>query len=142
MADRLFIDKKYETAVIDKIDAEKILGLNFPDCERMDLFLFAMSLGVNAGYRTPLNAKKGLILETALNNRPEAKAAIYSLSIEELRKMNQEDKLDDKDFAFQVAEEYANTGFGIMEKWFSGHVPNVYQFIKEMDDRYEQLFEE
>ena len=104
MADRLFIDKKYETAVIDKIDAEKIFGLNFPDCERMDLFLFAMSLGVNAGYRTPLNAKKGLILETALNNRPEAKAAIYSLSIEELRKMNQEDKLDDKDFAFQVAE--------------------------------------
>ena len=25
MADRLFIDKKYETAVIDKIDAEKII---------------------------------------------------------------------------------------------------------------------
>ena len=141
MADRLYIDKKYEERVIGKVDEIGFLGLDSQTSERIDLFMFALGVGISAGERTPLKVKKGFILEGVLNKREEAYSLIYSLFIEELRKENQEDKLDDKDYAYTIAEEYANTGFQIMASWFENDTPNVYYFIKQMDQKYEEYFE-
>ncbi len=141
MADRLSIDKKYEERVVGKVDEIRFLGLDSQTSERIDLFMFALGLGIREGKRTPLKGKKGFILEGVLNKREDAYSLIYSLFIEELRKENQEDKLDDKDYAYTIAEEYANTGFQIMASWFENDTPNVYYFIKQMDQKYEEYFE-
>lgn len=141
MKDRISIDKKYEERVVSKVDDIRFLGLDSQTSERIDLFMFALGLGIREGIRTPLKGKKGFILEGVLNKREEAYSLIYSLFIEELRKENQEDKLDDKDYAYTIAEEYANTGFQIMASWFENDTPNVYYFIKQMDQKYEEYFE-
>jgi len=142
MSDRLSIEKKYVSGVIEKIDDTGFLDFDIHNAERIDLFMFALGLGVKAGIRTPLANSHGLILATAVENKTEAASAIYSLLVEEARKENQEDKIDDRDLAFEIAEEYANTGFKMISDWLNQkEQPNIYRFIKEMDEQYEKIGE-
>ena len=144
MIDRLSIEKKYNSEVVDRIDETGFLRLGKGQhSERLDLFMFALGLGVKAGVRTPISTKHGLILATTVENNAEAMAAIFSLWIQEAIMTNQEDKLDDRDLAFQLAEEYANTGFMILAEYLkTPNLPNIHVFIKEMDNRYKECFPE
>ena len=94
MADRLYIDKNISEEVIPKIDDSKLLGLDNSNSERIELFLFAMSLGKKEGRRTPLKVKHGFILETSIKSVDGALSYIFSLLVDELQKINEEDKIE------------------------------------------------
>lgn len=142
MADRLYIDKNISEEVIPKIDDSKLLGLDNSNSERIELFLFAMSLGIKEGRRTPLKVKHGFILETSIKSVDGALSYIFSLLVDELRKINEEDKIDDKDYAFKIAEEYANTGFQIIAKWLSSKIDEEnlrYSLLEDIDEAFENI---
>lgn len=141
MVDRLNIDKKHLNT-IDKIDELDYLGLGKESSDRIDLFLFAMGIGIKLGERTHLAVKHGFILASAVDNRPDAKAAIFSLLADFVRKTNEEDKIDNRDLAFEIAEEYANTGLIKLAEGFKQESPRShYSFIKEMTSMFESYFE-
>ena len=66
-----------------------------------------MALGIKTGKRTPLKAHVSFIREESIKNHGCAMSYIFSVLVDELRKTNEEDKIDNKEKAFEVAEEYA-----------------------------------
>lgn len=140
MIDRLSIDKKAKDTVIAKIDERKFLGLDNDSIQHIEMFMFAAAVGIRAGIRTPLNTKLGFIQATAI--RPEQMSAIYSLMVDEMRKANTEDKINDQELAFNIIQEYANTGLNEIGKWMDETKDNdkLWELIGDMDDMYEEYF--
>lgn len=144
---RLSIDKHINDSVIPAIDETKILGLDKGASERIELFLFAMALGVRLGKRTPLKVQHGFIRETSIKGLMGAMSTIYSLLVNEVKNTSDEDKIDDKNLAFKVAEEYANTGFIEIEKWIptiatkDDAINLMWKCIGEMDEKYENIIQ-
>lgn len=108
----LFYDKS--TGIVEKIDEEKFLGLNLPDTSRLDLYLFAMSLGKGIG--TQLTKKDSFVRSEYLKTRLEALPLIASLSLGECTGDNLDAYLD-KNLMYNSADECANTGFKIIKNW-------------------------
>lgn len=145
MADRLSIDKRINDAIIPEIDKTKLLGLDKSNVDRIELFLFAMAIGVKQGLRTPLLASHGFILESSILSNDIAMSEIYSVMVREMRKRNEEEKIGDKDEAFLVAQEYANTGFQVISEWLSNLKKKdseaiMWDLLEEMDTKYEDCF--
>lgn len=145
MADRILgIEKKIFTeSVIPYIDKTKFLGLDNSNSRRIELFLFALAIGVKENKKTPLTAFHGVIRESSIN--PNDMAKIYTVLVHELRKTNEEEKIGDKDLAFQVAQEYANTGFLTIQKWLDNldskdEETVLWDLILELDEKFSQIF--
>lgn len=145
MADRISIERSVNDTVVPLLDEKKILNLDKHSADRTELFLFAMALGVAKGVRTPLKSTHGFILETSVKSYDGAMSQIYSVSINELIGNAEEDKIGDKDYAYKIAEEYANTGFKIIGKWLNGKDNSedlMWTLIAEMDERFEAIISE
>ena len=145
MADRISIDRSINDSVVPLLDEKKLLSLDKSSADRTELFLFAMALGVAKGIRTPLKSTHGFILETSVKSYDGAMSQIYSVFINELIGNAEEDKISDKDYAYKIAEEYANTGFKIIGKWLNNKEdPDdlMWSIIAEMDEKYENIFSE
>ena len=145
MADRLYIEKKTNDFVITDVDKSKLLGLDKSSIDRTELFLFAMAMGIIEKRRTALVASHGFILDKSFENFNGAMSALYSLQINELRNLNEEEKIGNKDEAYLIAEEYANTGFQVIANWLGEIKGNdeeelLWDLIVELDQTYEALF--
>lgn len=147
MADRFCVDKQYSEELAKKqIPNHKVLYLNENKNTKTELFLFALALGVHEGKRTPSKAKEGLILTGSFQNTDMAMAVVNSVAIQELRKNGRDNEINNSDVVYQIAEEYANTGFAkIMEL-----IPNFDVFDEErfelqimemLDDEYDQIMQ-
>lgn len=146
MIDRIYIDKKINEEVIPLIDERDFLGLSLSKSatERTDLFIFALALGINEGKRTPLTTKHGFILDSSIENNDIALSLIYSVLVEEMRNENTEEKISDKDTAYLVAQEYANTGFYVIKNWLDNNKTDegtLWKLLSEMDEKYNKVFE-
>lgn len=141
MIDRLSIEKNAKETIVAKIDERKFLGLDNDTVEHIELFMFAAAIGIHMGVRTPLSSKLGFIQATAV--RPEQMSAIFSVMVDEMRKANTEDKINDRDIAFSIIQEYANTGMIEIGKWMAETRDNdkLWDLISDMDDMYEEFFE-
>ena len=150
MKDRLSVDKSFvvpEDSVVTLLDEKKLLRLDKSNADRMELFLFAMALGYAQGVRTPSKASHGFILETSATSYKGGSgiSQIYSVFINELIQNAEEDKIGDKDYAYRIAEEYANTGFLTIKKWINGKEDPeglMWSLIAEMDEKLESIFGE
>lgn len=144
MADRLKIDNKYiEGFIKEKGDALDILKLK-SDGERTDYFMLALALGVNDGHRTPSQHGVGLILESVVRGKEFAMSFIYSIALQELLKEGRERDISDKDIVYGIAEEYANTGFKILDEMIPENSKYdeetfMYQLIGLMDEKYASI---
>lgn len=144
MADRLKIDNKHiEGFIKDKGDALDMLKLK-SDGERTDYFMLALALGVNEGYRTPSQHGVGLILESVVRGKEFAMSFIYSIALQELLKNGREKDINDKDIVYGIAEEYANTGFKVLEEMIPDNTKYdeeafMYQLIGIMDEKVEMI---
>lgn len=144
MADRLKIDNKYiEGFIKEKGDVLDVLKLK-SEGERTDYFMIALALGVNAGYRTKSQHGMGLILESVVRGKEYAMSFIYSIALQELLKDGRERDINDKDIVYGIAEEYANTGFKVLEEMIPENSKYdeetfMYQLIGIMDKRMEQI---
>lgn len=116
MADRIYVTKKVYDKLIPEIDRTNFLGLGKP-VERLALFMFAASIGIAEGKRTPLESRSDLVLEAVINKDHHSKSEMFAVLINQAIKDQEEDRISDKDYAYVIIQEYANTGFNMIESW-------------------------
>jgi len=128
--------------LLEKIDDANYMGLGVKVTTRSELFLFAMSLGVESG--TPLEIvspyQGGLVLEKSLDS--STLASMYGQFISLLTDPDNElDTVADKGQVYKMAEQYANTGFQIIADYFEKKKPEdlLWELFLELDIQYEAI---
>lgn len=138
--DRIYVSKNADK-LIDIIDSKKYLDLDKSTTTRMELFLFAMALGIETKTQTALSslAQGGLALEQAIKNQD--KSLIYAFYIYNLPEDETIDSAADKEKVYSMAQEFANTGFHIIEQYMQTKTAEstFWDLVKELDEQYEQL---
>lgn len=146
MADRFSVTNSVNNKVIAKIDSSHFLSLDNDSCDRTDLFMFALALGLEEKKRTPLDSTHGLILESTFGRSHIAMSEVYALMIDSLIGTEEEDHMDDKDLAYTIAQEYANTGFGIIAEWLTDTSEDneeiiIHELISKMSKKFKEIAE-
>lgn len=141
MPDRLNYSTKAKQ-LLEKIDEVNYMGLGLKGITRSELFLFAMSLGVESKTkREVVNPYAGgLVLDKSIDSRTQA--SMYSHFISLLNDPNNElDSITNKSLVYKTAEQYANTGFEIIADYFDNKKPEalLWDLFLELDVQYEEI---
>lgn len=141
MPDRLNYSTKAKQ-LLEKIDEVNYMGLGLKGATRSELFLFAMSLGVESNTKTEVvnPYTGGLILDKSVDSK--TRALMYSQYISLLEDPDNElDAVTDKGHVYKTAEQYANTGFEIIADYFNNKKPEdlVWDLFLELDAQYEEI---
>jgi hypothetical protein len=141
MPDRLNYSTKAKQ-LIEKIDEENYLGLGNKGITRSELFLFAMSLGVES--ESPTEVKNpytgGLVLDKSIDGKTQA--SMYAQFISLLKDPENElDTIAKKSEVYKMAEQYANTGFEYIADYLAKKKPEdlVWDLFLELDKQYEAI---
>lgn len=123
---------------IEKIDESNYLGLGKQSISRSELFLFAMALGVDTS-PTKLDNVNGLILEKSFGGQMQA--LLYALFIDKKTNEGTLDLITDKELVYNLAQEYANTGFDILDDYIQKKKDEdlIWDLIDELDKQYNDL---
>lgn len=141
----LNISKDQAKKIVRKIDQENYMKLGKPT-SRLDLFNFAVALGVRQGaadINTPLPNKESFVRDEYVGNERFMYSALYF--VDHVTKHPEDlDNVIDDNITFQVAEKYAEEGFGILMDYMSemGELPLTYKLIGEMDKKFEEIRDE
>lgn len=105
--------------IIKELDNSKyfLLNLSNETASRTDLFNFALALGLREGGSTPLDTSKGLIRTSNEDVKPYFfmyKSIYFDKVLSEAE--SKIDDITDIDAAFDLVEQYANTGFNILDR--------------------------
>ena len=128
--------------LLEKIDNANYMGLDKGMITRSEVFLFAMSLGVESKTKNEITSthQGGLILEKSIDSK--TRASIYSQYIISLKEPSNElDEILKKDKVFKLAEQYANAGFEMIAYYFENKEPEelVIDLFLELDSQYEKI---
>lgn len=128
--------------LLEKIDEVNYMGLGLKGITRSELFLFAMSLGVESKTKTEVinPYPGGLILDKSIDSKTQA--SMYSQFISLLEDPNNEiDAIADKSQVYKMAEQYANTGFEILADYFNKKKPEdlVWDLLLELEAQYIEI---
>ena len=136
--DRINISKRARESV-ERIDETQFLGLQDSSTSRSELFSFAMALGFETGIPTKLESVNpgGLILEKSIESR--TRALMYALFIGQLGTEDL-DEITKKDAVYSLAQEYANTGFEILEDYMRNEKASalIWKLLEELDAQYDK----
>lgn len=123
---------------IERIDSTRLLNLDNKNCSRMELFLFAMALGVESGIETELSKTETLVRGEYINTRNEA--FLYSVYLAELVSDKELETIEDIGNVYGKAQKYANTGFKLINDMFEKSEEVVrLELLKELDDMYHSI---
>ena len=141
--DRINVTKKAHD-LIEKIDDHKFFGLNTPDTTRSELFLFAMSLGIDT-FPTPLDNKYqgGLVLDKSIDNQTKALMTALSIAESSTDEMEKLDEATNKEVVYNLADKYANTGFMILEDEFTKAKKDedlIWSYFTQLEKQYTDIF--
>jgi hypothetical protein len=130
--------------LLNSIDKENYFSLGIDSINRSQIFLFAMSLGIES--KTKSEIKKahtgGLILDSSISSR--VRAAMYSQFIMSLQDPENElNAITNKSDVYKMAEQYANTGFEILKDYYENRKAEdlVIDLFMELDKQYEEIEE-
>lgn len=126
---------------IDKIDSSKLLNLDNKSSSRMELFLFALALGVESGIETDLTRTDTLVRAEYINTKNDA--FLYATYIADLDKDTEIEEIENVSKVYGKAQRYANTGFKIIDGMFEKSEEVVrLELLKDLDEMYEAVIEE
>lgn len=140
----LKVAKNISDTTIPAIDSTNVLGLKSP-YDRCDLFVLAMALGIESGKKGEMN-NKGIALVRESSVSSKNNAYITSLLISELQTSGELDKIADKDEAYSLAQDYANSGFKIISDLIKciqqgdTQEDTIWNMISDLDSKYDELF--
>lgn len=138
----LNISKAQNKNIVRKVDQDNYMKLGKPT-SRLDLFNFAMALGVRQGspdIDTPLSNKESFVRDEYIGNERYMFASLYFVD-HVISHHEDLDKVIDDSITFQVAEKYAEEGFNILNDYMKqlGELSFAYKLIDEMDSRFQQI---
>jgi hypothetical protein len=153
--DRISIDRNLNADIIKgKIDKGNILGLgkkgNEDDerTERIEVVMFAAALGVEEEKKTKSQVTEGIVKNEQLIKKPYFNSLIFSILAAELIENDNIRELDSRTRAFDLIEQYANTGLNKFNELLhldeAGHNNEdyIYNMLQKLDEKYEKLFGE
>lgn len=135
--DRINISKNAKE-IVSKIDEKKYFGLQDTAVSRSELFLLAMAIGVDT---VPTKLENiypgGLILDKSIDGC--TRALMYALFISRLNGAEL-DEITKKNDVYVLAQEYANTGFEVLEDYMNKKkdVELVWELLDELDMQYDK----
>ena len=135
---RISISKKAREFV-SKIDETKYLGLQDSAVSRSELFSFAMAIGVDTIPTKLENTYPGgLVLDKSIDSG--TKALMYALFIDKLGGGDL-DEITRKDEVYTLAQEYANTGFEVLEDYMGRKRDSelIWDLLEELDSQYRAM---
>lgn len=140
----LNIAKAYDDGFIEQIEKTKYFQLHKNATTRTDLYCFAIALA-EMEHQEPtaiqsVGAVKSFVRTEFLTN---CEPLLSSLYFEKCLKDNT-DQIDDicnRDEVYNLAEKYANTGFGILKKWNETLDEDTlfYKLIGYMDKKFDEI---
>lgn len=136
--DRINITKKAKS-IVDKIDQSKYLGLEFPTTTRSELFILATAIGIDTVPTKLENINPGgLILESSIDNT--TRALMYAYFISKLPNVNMLDNVTNKEYVYTTAQEFANTGFEILDDYIDHKKDSdlIWDLLEELDNQYNE----
>lgn len=136
--DRINITKRAKN-VVDKIDQSKYLSLEFPSTTRSELFILAMAIGIDTVPAKLENINPGgFILESSIDST--TRALMYAYFISRLPNVGMLDNVTDKEYVYNTAQEYANTGFEIIDDYINNKKDNelIWDLLAELDNQYRE----
>lgn len=126
---------------IEKIDKVKLLNLDNKNCSRMELFLFALALGVESGIETDLTKTETLVRAEYINTKNEA--FLYSIYIADLETEGDLENINDISQVYGKVQRYANTGFKIIDGMFEKSEEVVrLELLQELNEMYGSIEED
>lgn len=143
----LNIAKAYDKGFISDIEKNKYFQLHKNATIRAELYCFAIALGLMEGKKpTPLSSvgATDTFVRTAYltNYEPYLSALYYNAKIKD----NPEaiDDICNRDEVYTLAEQYANSGFGVLKEYFENidEETLLYKLITYMDKEYEVIKDE
>ena len=138
--DRLYVSKDVDQ-IINLLDAKKYLDLDKSTTSRMELFLFAMCLGIETETPTSVSpvSAGGHVLEQAIKN-PD-KSLLHALYIDNMDTKLSIDLAADKSKVYPMAQEFANTGYQILEGYINTKSESqiFWDMIKELDEQFVKI---
>ncbi len=143
---RIYIDSYVQSKIIPQIDDLDFMKLGKSSCDRSDLFLFAVAIGIENGQRKPLKKRVDFIRSETLDYFK--RATLRSILINQLIHDNEIENLDDDSLAYQYAEEYANTGFYVLNDMIStlnngidSNESYMLFFLQKARDLYNEIYD-
>lgn len=131
--------------IVNKIDGTQFLDLQLGggknvSTSRIDLFLFAMALGMDT-VPTEVKQPDTFIRDEYVKMKHDA--FLYAAFIHNMEDKNDLDEVSNKDQVYKLAQSYANTGFDLLGDMMENKTEAVaeLELIKEMDADYEKFFE-
>ena len=127
--------------IIDKIDKSKLLSLDIKNCSRLDLFLFAMALGIDSGIETDLSKIDSLVRGEYIKTKYEA--YLYAAFIGDIDNTDDLELLNDVGNIYSKAQKYANTGFMLIDSYFEKAEEVVkLELLQGLDQAYNSIAED
>lgn len=143
----LNIAKSYDDGFIEDIEKSKYFQLHKNATTRTDLYCFAIALsemeGKEATSLQSVGSVKSFVRTEFLTNVEPLLSCLY---YDKELKDNPEniDSICNRDEVYNLAEKYANTGFGILKEWTENLDEEAlfYKLIGYMDKQYDEIKEE
>jgi hypothetical protein len=130
--------------IVNKIDETHYLDLQLGggknvSTPRIDLFLFAMALGMDT-VPTELKQPDTFFRDEYVKTKHDA--FFYAAYIHNLEDKDDLDKVSNKEQVYKLAQCYANTGFDLIGDMMQNKTESVaeLELIKEMDADFEKYF--
>lgn len=138
--ERLYISKSTK-ALNARIDEMEYFGLHNGATNRQDLLLFAMAIGADA---MPMPFQGGESFVRAESIGDTTKALIHAFYISNKLSADSLDKIENTADVFLLAQQYANTGFGILENAVDTKKPMdfAWELFRELDNQYKAEVED
>jgi len=136
--DRLYCSNKVKQ-LLEKMYEINYMGLG-KGITRSELFLFAMSLGVESKTETEVISPIGLILDKSIDSTTIA--LMYSQFIYSLKDPDNDlDTISDLSKVYKTAQQYANTGFEMIEDYLNTKKQEdlMWELFDELDQQYEEI---
>ena len=135
MVDRLYADHSTMTIY----DNSKIMGYSTENkVGRKQQFFVALGLGYMFGEPTPLSKKDLMFLEKDM--KEDEVALLWAIAIKEKGSI---EHVQGKEEVYKIAEEYANTGFKLINNYFEKAEEIVrLELLQELDEAYNSIIED
>ncbi len=143
----LNIAKAYDDGFIEDIESRHFFQLQKNAATRTDLYCFAIALAEMEGKGpSPINdvgkVKSFVRTEFLTNVEPLFSCLFYDKVLKD--HPEEIDEICNRDEVYNLAEKYANSGFGVLEDWTEqlDEETLLYKLIVYMDKKYEEIKDE
>ncbi|MCQ2260848.1 MAG: hypothetical protein MJZ77_05625 [Bacteroidales bacterium] len=137
------ISRKYNEGIVKRLDNMNFFQLSKEKTGRRDLYNFAVALGINQNYHTRPEPRESFYRTEGMGNSYYLYSSLFFRD-EISSDLTKIDAILDSNKVIGLSEEYANTGFSVLEEKEKNENSEsfMYDLINKTDELYTQFCED